>query len=1005
MKLILPFLTGALILSTSSTGYAQKHTHGTMVGVVTPTSAVVWTRASLAAKVTVLYATNSALNRPTKSVTVPTIAANDHTVRINLTNLTPNTRYYYTTKVADPANPKTFELGRTGTFRTPPSNSTNDKVTFVATGDINNHSEFDIFDKMRLETPDFFVSLGDMPYTDLATSQAEYWMRHQDIRNNAKWFDFTPSTICEAIWDDHEVINDWDGATNASLVTWGTKAFRDYWPLPTTSTEIYRSIRWGKGLEVFLLDCRSKRDANVAASNPAKTMLGSAQKTWLKNALLASDATFKVIISSVPIRWGKPSLDGWDGFVHERREILDFIATNKIRNLSFITADTHLLSVHQHRDGIREYMCGPGAQLFHPAVPDDPEVRFRASLRNFVKVSVDPTVSPAKISFEFIDPVSGSVYKDEWTDENRSTAHVLTDEVAGGVHLLGPYFFHNHGSDFQIPNILPGSYRLSFDPRPDSKAYPTNIDFTIPPDSHVSIAGRWSDLVGPKVLMKQTFDQVLSSHTVVDEVGALGGPSAWITDAGILRQISKIAGPVGSTDSDRPGTMLLLGDSAWTDYTASSRMKSMDEGRIGMVFRYKDSNNFYRFFMDRKRAVRRLEKKVNGVFTTLAENLTPYLPYSFYEITCVAVGNKLKVVYDGHEILSATDSTFSRGRVGFYVWDILLSEFEELNVEQGDTTSGSENLVVEDNFNDNTLTGWTSQDHATGSGPSQWIEIATALIQIGQIGDIVAGKPIANPGTVMLNNTSIPNDMQYSVTIANGTEGSMGVVFRYKDANNHYRMVMNRKTRFRELQKVVNGNWTVLVGTRQDFNYTQWYRLRVLSVDSRHRVYIDDELFADVTDTSHASGKVGLYAWQSNNVLFDNALVQTPQAELPVMVGITTGRITKLHVRAPAGAGITYGMALAFSMTPPMPCAWLNPSDPRFIHLAPDSLFLSTLFPSPLWSNLHGILDANGEATGTINWPVLPGLKGLKFYAGGWTGRLDIQPVQQVIPTVELIFP
>ncbi|MEE2886126.1 MAG: alkaline phosphatase D family protein [Planctomycetota bacterium] len=1006
MKFSSSVLTSALVLCIAELGVAQQHTHGTMVGTVTPSSAVVWTRASLAAQVTVLYATNSSLTNPSQTAQVATVATNDHTVKIPLTGLAPSTRYYYATKITNPSQPSQFDIGRIGTFRTPPPKSTNGKVTFVATGDIKFHHEFDLFDKMRLENPDFFVCLGDMPYADLAASQSDYWLKHKEVRNNAKWFDFIPSTICEAIWDDHEVVNDWDKTSNPNSVAWGTKAVFDYWPLPNSRTEIYRSIRWGKALELFLLDCRSKRDANSAPSTQAKTILGSAQKSWLKNALRQSDATFKIIVSSVPTRWGKASMDDWDGFVFERREILDYIAANRIKNVSVITADTHLMSVHHHRDGIREYMCGPGAQVCYPAAPADPEVRYRASVRNFVKVSVDPTVTPAKITFEYIDPSSGdSLYKDQWSAETRSTAHILTDKPAGGVHLQGPYFFHNHGNDFRIPSIQPGPYHLSFDPQPDCSSYPTDIDLTIPPNSHVSIAGRWNDLEGPTTLLSQTFDQPLTGHSIIDEAGATGGPSAWIIDAGVLRQTGAIGGPIGSSDSDRPGTMLILGDAAWTNYTATSRLKSLDSGRIGMVFRYQDPNNFYRFFMDSKRAVRRLEKKVNGVFTTLAEELTPYLPYSFYEVACVADGKTLKVILDGHQILSATDSTYANGQVGFYLWNVLLSEFEELNVEQGDTTAPAQNLVTQDNFNDNILSGWTSEDHATSSGPSFWIEVATVLFQLSPIGDIVSGNTIANPGTVMLNDATIPDDMQFSLSAVNTTDGTMGAVFRYTDAANHYRFVMNRKSRYRQLQKVVNGTWTVLKESRQDFNYLQWYRLRILSVGSRHRVYVDDELFADITDTSHASGKVGFYAWQSSNVVFDNALVQRPQSELPVLVGVSTGSTTILHAKAPASPGMTYGLGLAFSMMPPMPCAWLNATDPRFIHLAPDDLFLYTLTPATFWSGLHGKLDANGKTTATINWPPLPGLKGMKIYAGGWTGLLTTQPVQQIFPTVTLIYP
>ena len=140
----------------------------------------------------------------------------------------------------------------------------------------------------------------------------------------------------------------------------------------------------------------------------------------------------------------------------------------------------------------------------------------------------------------------------------------------------------------------------------------------------------------------------------------------------------------------------------------------------------------------------------------------------------------------------------------------------------------------------------------------------------------------------MLNDAMVPDDMQFSASVVSTTDGSMGAVFRYTDAGNHYRFVMNRKSRFHQLQKAVNGTWTVLAENRRDFNYSQWYRIRILSVGNRHRVYVDGELFADVTDAAHPSGRVGLYVWQSSNVVFDNALVQTPQAELPVLVGVTT---------------------------------------------------------------------------------------------------------------------
>ena len=52
-----------------------------------------------------------------------------------------------------------------------------------------------------------------------------------------------------------------------------------------------------------------------------------------------------------------------------------------------------------------------------------------------------------------------------------------------------------------------------------------------------------------------------------------------------------------------------------------------------------------------------------------------------------------------------------------------------------------------------------------------------------------------------------------------------------------------------------------------------------------------------------------------------------------------------------------------------------------------------------------GKVDADGRTTATINWPVLTALRGMKIYAGGWTGDVTTQPIQQIFPTIQLIYP
>jgi alkaline phosphatase D len=103
----------------------------------------------------------------------------------------------------------------------------------------------------------------------------------------------------------------------------GLAAFLDYNPISQpvlTPKRLYRNIPWGQHLELFLLDTRQYRDANVLADDPTfpKTMLGREQLVWLKARLKASTATWKLIVSSVPmsIPTGFPPENGRDGWAN-----------------------------------------------------------------------------------------------------------------------------------------------------------------------------------------------------------------------------------------------------------------------------------------------------------------------------------------------------------------------------------------------------------------------------------------------------------------------------------------------------------------------------------------------------------------------------------------------------------------------------------------------------------------------------------------------------------------
>lgn len=99
-------------------------------------------------------------------------------------------------------------------------------------------------------------------------------------------------------------------------------------------------------IEVFSIDCISYRSIVTATDNSSKTMLGANQKAWLKAALAASTATWKVIASDKSTYFATTSGTGddWSKYTTERNELIDFIHTNtsgNLRGVVWVAGDPH----------------------------------------------------------------------------------------------------------------------------------------------------------------------------------------------------------------------------------------------------------------------------------------------------------------------------------------------------------------------------------------------------------------------------------------------------------------------------------------------------------------------------------------------------------------------------------------------------------------------------------------------------------------------------------------
>jgi phosphodiesterase/alkaline phosphatase D-like protein len=164
------------------------------------------------------------------------------------------------------------------------------------------------------------------------------------------------------VWDDHDFGGDGansqsDSAPAAESVY---RRFAPHYPLRggVDSGPIYQAFDVGR-VRFLVTDTRSQRDPQAVADGPGKTMLGEAQKEWLKRELLRSDR-YSLVVWVNPDPWigaAEEGSDSWAGYAVERRELSAFIARNEIDNLLMLSGDAHMLAID---DGSNTDYSGTG---------------------------------------------------------------------------------------------------------------------------------------------------------------------------------------------------------------------------------------------------------------------------------------------------------------------------------------------------------------------------------------------------------------------------------------------------------------------------------------------------------------------------------------------------------------------------------------------------------------------------------------------------------------------
>jgi len=158
---------------------------------------------------------------------------------------------------------------------------------------------------------------------------------------------------------------------------------------------LFRTFRWGRGLQIWLTENREYRSENEVPDGPEKTIWGAKQKAWLKESILASDAAFKVLVSPTaivgPDNYDQADNHANDSFRTEGDEFRQWVRANGLTNLYVVTGDRHWQYASMDPlTGLREFACGPSSDA---SVLNGPgyDPNFHAFYRpggGFVSVSV-----------------------------------------------------------------------------------------------------------------------------------------------------------------------------------------------------------------------------------------------------------------------------------------------------------------------------------------------------------------------------------------------------------------------------------------------------------------------------------------------------------------------------------------------------------------------------------------------------------------------------------------
>lgn len=288
----------------------------------------------------------------------------------------------------------------------------------------------DILYTLAKEQGAFTLWMGDNVYLREGdfTSPASIASRYRHTLHNPALQALLKARANYAIWDDHDFgPNDSDRSFESKAAS--LQVFKSFWPNPYFGTSensgIYSSFRYAD-VEFFLLDNRYHRAPNRMQKEDAKKdYWGGAQLQWLKDKLISSKATFKIIVNGNQLLntyATEGSMETLSSYPKDQADLMTFLEAYRVSGVLFLSGDRHFTELLKlDRPGLYplyDFTCSPLTSGVFEKVGETKEgnnpMRVPGSLvtqANYGRISISGTKGSRELKIEVLDSVGKILFE------------------------------------------------------------------------------------------------------------------------------------------------------------------------------------------------------------------------------------------------------------------------------------------------------------------------------------------------------------------------------------------------------------------------------------------------------------------------------------------------------------------------------------------------------------------------------------------------------------------